>query len=131
MKYFIFMLTFCDIYVIIIKTKIVYENFNELKSRGELDMRKKILATVLGVTICLGSMTGCAGLKREIVDMKSDWNGGMKRVITVYTADGKKIAEYKGKIDIDTNDGGYVKFDYKGKRYIYYNCFVESIAEID
>lgn len=72
-------------------------------------MRKKILATVLGVTICLGSMTGCAGFKREIVDMK--------RVITVYTADGKKIAEYKGKIDIDTNDGGYVKFDYKGKRY--------------
>ena len=66
-------------------------------------MRKKILATVLGVTICLGSMTGCAGFKREIVDMKSDWNGGMNRVITVYTADGKKIAEYKGKIDIDTN----------------------------
>ena len=94
-------------------------------------MRKKILATVLGATICLGSMTGCtAGFKREVVDMKSNWNGGMKRVITVYTADGKKIAEYKGKIDIDTNDGGYVKFDYKGKRYIYYNCFVESIAEI-
>ena len=94
-------------------------------------MRKKILATVLGVTICLGSMTGCAGFKREIVDMKSDWNGGMNRVLTVSTADGKKIADYNGKIDIDTNDGGYVKFDYKGKRYIYYNCFVESIAEID
>ena len=94
-------------------------------------MRKKILATVLGVTICLGSMTGSEGFKREIVDMKSDWNGGMNRVITVYTADGKKIAEYKGKIDIDTNDGGYVKFDYKGKRYIYYNCIVETNAEID
>ena len=94
-------------------------------------MRKKILATVLGVTICLGLMTGCAGFKREIVDMKSDWNGGMNRVITVYTADGKKIAEYKGKIDIDTNDGGYVKFDYKGKRYIYYNCFVETITDIN
>lgn len=34
-------------------------------------------------------------------------------------------------IDIDTNDGGYVKFDFNGKRYIYYNCFVESIADID
>lgn len=66
-------------------------------------MRKKILATVLGTTICLGSMTGCtAGFKRGVVDMKSNWNGGMNRVITVYTADGKKIAEYKGKIDIDT-----------------------------
>lgn len=94
-------------------------------------MRKKILLTMLGATICLGSMTGCAQFKRGIVDMKSDWNGGMKRVITVYTADGKKIAEYKGKIDIDINDGGYVKFDYKDKRYIYYNCFVESIADID
>lgn len=42
-------------------------------------MRKKILATVLGATICLGSMTGCtAGFKREVVDMKSNWNGGMK-----------------------------------------------------
>ncbi len=32
-------------------------------------------------------------------------------------------------IDIETNDGGYVKFDFDGKRYIYYNCFVETIAE--
>lgn len=58
-------------------------------------------------------------------------NGGMQRTITVYTADGKELATYKGKIDIDTNDGGYVKFDLNGKRYIYYNCFVESIADID
>lgn len=53
------------------------------------------------------------------------------RSITVYTADGEVIATYSGKIDIDTNDGGYVKFDLDGKRYIYYNCFVESIADID
>ena len=31
----------------------------------------------------------------------------------------------------ETNNGGYVKFDFNGKRYIYYNCFVESIADID
>lgn len=43
----------------------------------------------------------------------------------------KRLATYEGKIDIETNDGGYVKFDYKGKRYMYYNCFVESIADID
>ena len=55
----------------------------------------------------------------------------MQRTITVYTADGKELAIYEGKIDIDTNDGGYVKFDFNGKRYIYYNCFVESIADID
>lgn len=50
---------------------------------------------------------------------------------TVYTADGKELATYKGKIDLRTNDGEYVKFDFDGKRYIYYNCFVESIADID
>lgn len=93
-------------------------------------MRKKILATVLGATICLGAMTGCASFSRGWVDLKSDMNNGLKRTIVVYTADGQKIASYKGKIDIDESDG-YVKFEYKGKRYIYYNCFVESIAEID
>lgn len=40
-------------------------------------------------------------------------------------------AKYKGKIDIEANQGGYIKFDYKGKRYIYYNCFVESIGELE
>lgn len=68
-------------------------------------MRKKILAVVLGLTLCFG--------------------------MTVYTADGKELATYEGKIDIDTNNGGYVKFDFNGKRYMYYNCFVESIADID
>lgn len=38
--------------------------------------------------------------------------------------------QYTGKIDIEGNDGGYVLFDYEGKRYTYYNCFVESIADI-
>ena len=93
-------------------------------------MKKKILAVVLGLTLCFG-MTGCASLDRAVTDIKSDVNGGMQRTITVYTADGKELATYKGKIDIDTNEGGYVKFDFNGKRYMYYNCFVESIADID
>ena len=33
-------------------------------------------------------------------------------------------------IDIEDNDGGYVIFDLDGKRYMYFNCYVESIAEI-
>lgn len=77
------------------------------------------------------SLTGCAWWDRFKVDFKSDVNGGLDRVINVYTADGNLIASYKGKIDIETNDGGYVKFDYKGKRYIYYNCFIESVADIN
>lgn len=93
-------------------------------------MKKKILAVVLVLTLCFG-MTGCASLDRMVTDMKSDVNGGMQRTIIVYTADGKELAAYKGKIDIETNKGGYIKFDFNGKRYIYYNCFVESIADID
>lgn len=92
-------------------------------------MKKKIIAIALGLTLCLG-MTGCASWDRAVTNFKSDMNGGLQRTITVYTADGKELATYTGKIDIDTNGGGYVKFDFNGKRYLYYNCFVESIADI-
>ena len=69
--------------------------------------------------------------QRELIDQKSNMSQGLERTVTVYTANGEIIAQYAGLIDIETNDGGYVKFDFEGKRYIYYNCFVETIAEID
>ena len=91
---------------------------------------KKIIAIVLAVFIMTFSFVGCASWQRAKNDLKSEIRGGLHRVINVYTADGKLLATYEGKIDIDTNDGGYVKFDFNGKRYIYYNCFVETIAEL-
>lgn len=93
-------------------------------------MKKKVLAIILSFTLGL-VITGCASWDRMVTDIKSDIKNGMQRTITVYTADGKELAKYEGKIDIETNDGGYVKFDFNDKRYIYYNCFVESIADID
>lgn len=93
-------------------------------------MKKKIVALGMAVMIVLG-MTGCASWNRMVTDIKSDFAGGMQRTIKVYTANGDLLAEYEGKIDLESNEGGYVKFDYSGKRYIYYNCFVESIADID
>lgn len=69
--------------------------------------------------------------QRELIDEKSNISNGLDRTITIYTADGEIIATYTGKIDIEANDGGYIKFDFEGKRYIYYNCFVESIAVIE
>lgn len=69
--------------------------------------------------------------QRELISMKSNLSNGIERTITVYTADGNVLAQYHGKIDIDRNDGGYILFDFEGKRYIYYNCFVESIADIE
>lgn len=68
---------------------------------------------------------------RALIDEQSNLSNGMERTITVYTADGQVIAQYSGRIDLAANSGGYVKFDFEGKRYIYYNCFVESIATID
>ena len=82
---------------------------------------------VLGFWLCNNTEAG----KRAMIDQKSNLSGGLERVVTVYTADGDVIARYKGKIDIEANDGGYIKFDYEGNRYVYYNCFVESIAKID
>lgn len=85
-----------------------------------------LFAIIAMVTGC----SGCASCSRSCVDIQSDFNGGLDRTVTVYTANGDIIATYKGKIDLDSNEGGYVKFDFNGKRYIYYNCFVESIADI-
>ena len=69
--------------------------------------------------------------QRQMIDQRSNLSNGLDRVVTVYTADGNVIAQYEGKIDIEANDGGYIKFDFEGKRYMYYNCFVESIADIE
>lgn len=97
----------------------------------------KILSGAVSIFMIFGILFGMlwyfgntASGQRALTDEKSELNNGIERTITVYTADGKIIAQYTGKIDIEGNDGGYVLFDFEGKRYIYYNCFVESIAEI-
>lgn len=89
---------------------------------------KKLIKGLLAIGVMF-SLVGCVSMDRWTTDVKSDLNGGLNRVINVYTADGKLLKTYEGKIDIDTNDGGYVKFDFNGKRYIYYNCYIETIAD--
>jgi hypothetical protein len=103
------------------------------------------LGTWKGRTVCFVIMLGLvaalygglwfyfnrtASGQRELVDQQSELNAGLDRTVTVYTADGKVLAQYSGRIDIEGNDGGYVLFDFEGKRYTYYNCFVESVANI-
>lgn len=89
-----------------------------------------IIAVLLTAAIIYFAFFGTESGKRRLNDLKSEFGGGLEREINVYTANGDKIASYKGKIDIEESEGGYVKFDYEGKRYIYYNCFVETIATI-
>lgn len=101
-------------------------------------MAAKSISVIVGVILIFALLFGMfwyfdntASGQRALLDQKSDFNNGIERTVTVYTANGEVIAQYTGKIDIDTNDGGYVKFDFEGKRYIYYNCFIETIAEIE
>ena len=98
----------------------------------------KSISVIVGVILILALLFGMfwyfnntASGQRALLDQKSNFNNGIERTVTVYTANGEVIAQYTGRIDIDTNNGGYVKFDFDGKRYIYYNCFIETIAEIE
>lgn len=88
-----------------------------------------IIAAIIVALVVI--LCGGASCQRSCTDIKSNLQNGLERTVTVYTANGDVIAEYHGKIDIADADGGYVKFDFEGKRYIYYNCFVESIADIN
>lgn len=95
-----------------------------------MSANKRIIMVAISIILMMTMLTGCGWWRRLTVDFKSDIANGLYRTVTIYTADGDVIAKYTGKIDIEANDGGYVKFDLNGKRYIYYNCFVESIGDI-
>ena len=83
---------------------------------------KAILIVVALLIMMSLAVTGCgADFSREMKTIKSNMAGGMDRTVTVYDYSGGKIAEYKGKIDVETNEGK-VLFDLDGKRTIIYNA---------
>lgn len=91
-----------------------------------------VVAAILSIVLLFGLLwwfNNTASGQRAFTDENSEISNGLERTITVYTADGKVLAQYTEKIDIEGNDGGYVLFEFEGKRYTYYNCFVESVAE--
>ena len=95
-----------------------------------------VITAIIAVALCIGIYavgdwyyTSTASGIRALTDQRAELSNGLNRTITIYTANGDKIAEYQGKIDIEM-DQDYIKFDWEGKRYIYYNCFVETIANI-
>lgn len=85
------------------------------------------IALIFGVGFWYYNNTA-SGLRAK-TDERAELQNGLQRVITIYTADGTVLKHYEGTIDIE-QDQGYVKFDWKGKRYIYYNCYVETIADL-
>lgn len=66
--------------------------------------------------------------QRSIKTWKSEYTGGLDRIVNVYDMEGDLIATYEGKIDIQENDSK-VLFELNGKRYTYYNCLVEVIEK--
>lgn len=89
---------------------------------------KKVLLIVIGF-LSGAFLCGCASMARTTKSWSSDMNGGLDRILNVYTIDGKLIATYEGKIDIDDNSNGSVMFDLDGKRYVYYNAIIEVIEK--
>lgn len=94
----------------------------------------KILAAIIAVLVAIMLIAGFifftrSSTQRQIKDIQSEYTGGLNRHVNVYSYNGDKIAEYDGKIDIAERDDGVVKFQLKGKRYIYYNAIVEVIEK--
>lgn len=92
-----------------------------------------VIAVILAIALIFGVgfwyYNNTASGIRARTDEQAELQNGLNRTITIYTADGTILKQYEGKIDIE-QDQGYVKFDWDGKRYIYYNCYVETIADI-
>lgn len=88
----------------------------------------KIIASILLIA-SLFAFGGCASCNRSLKSCNSDISGGLYRTVNVYSLDGKLLATYEGKIDIDDNANGSVMFDLNGKRYVYYHAIVEIIEK--
>ena len=98
---------------------------------GKTSIIGKIIAVivVIGIIVGLGFLCwNCESCQRVLKSIDSDMNGGLNRIVTVYSYTGDVIATHKGKLDIEYNESNNkVLFDLDGKRYIYYNAVVEVI----
>lgn len=101
------------------------------KTRSAIAFLSSIVTIAIVIGIGKFYFSHTASGQRELIDERSELQGGLERTVIIYTANGDELARYEGKIDIESNPGGYIKFDFDGKRYIYYNCFVETIAELE
>ena len=92
-------------------------------------MKRNIFKMITSILLIasLFAFGGCASCNRSLKSCSSDISGGLYRTVNVYSLDGKLLATYEGKIDIDDNVNGSVMFDLNGKRYVYYNATVEII----
>lgn len=83
-------------------------------------MKKKILIAGLTIAILCATLAGCASVEREIKSLESEFNNGLNREVIVYSATGEEISRFKGKFDIEYQDGRVLFDDENGKRHCIY-----------
>lgn len=89
---------------------------------------KKVMAMLI-LVLCMIPLAACASFERSCKSWESDMNGGLYRIVNIYSLTGELIASYEGLIDIDDNTNGSIMFDLNGKRYVYYNAIIEVIEQ--
>lgn len=91
--------------------------------------RSPVATVIVAIVLIAALWTGLfwyfnntASGARAIKDQQSNFNNGIERHIVVKDYSGGIIAEYEGKMDIETNNENYILFDdEEGKRHIIYN----------
>lgn len=79
-----------------------------------------IIAVVICGVYCWWRINSASG-QRALKDQKSELNGGIERIVSVYDINGEIIQQYSGKFDIETDRTSYILFDdEQGKRHIIY-----------
>lgn len=93
-------------------------------------MKKNVLI-LMAIAMCavVLSLSSCSSCSREMKTWQSDISGGLDRIVTVYSLDGKVLQTYEGKIDVQSSEGGKVLFDYNGKRIVWYNTPISVIEK--
>lgn len=94
-----------------------------------------LISSIASVVIIVGMIIGgfwyygnVADGIRVMKDQESALNNGIEREITITAEDGREIFYYKGKCDIETDNGNYILFeDEEGKRQIIYWGVTDTI----
>ncbi|WP_253956827.1 DUF5052 domain-containing protein [Paenibacillus oleatilyticus] len=91
---------------------------------------KKIFAVVLAAAL-IAILPACESMDRAVKTWNAEQNGGLDRIMKVYSYQGQLLATYEGKFDIQSNTdqnggttGSKILFDLNGKRHIIYNAIV-------
>ena len=85
-----------------------------------------IIGIIVGVSMMVGSLlySQTESGKRALKDQKSEFGGGIERILTVYDINGNIIEQYEGKFDVkmtQNDQNSYIKFDDEnGKRHLIY-----------